>query len=157
MLSTVTHHFFQEHLSHLPLYPLSNLLEISNANGSLLPYYGYVEVSVGCSFTDDIIKVALLVVPNTGYNSKIPILVGTNILHALRESTSDCQIPKPWKWAISSLSTVESSLLGTVLTTQPSTISPNSKVTVHGLCHGVSSSRVDTIAEGVPGRSLPGD
>lgn len=61
------------------------MLQIECANGESLPYLGFVEVD----FESDGIPIKnaqtsiFLIVPDTTYNLKTPILVGTNILRHL--------------------------------------------------------------------------
>ena len=87
-VSTVSHAFYQSHLSNIPIEPLSEILKIECANGEALPYYGYVTVKVGvygmdsCGTIDHCI---LLVVPDTKYNYEVPVLIGTNVISVLLE------------------------------------------------------------------------
>ena len=46
MVSSVSHHFWQAHMSKEALHPLSDLLTVNNASGDSIPYLGYVEVTV---------------------------------------------------------------------------------------------------------------
>jgi hypothetical protein len=54
------------------------------AEGSPLPYLGYVEVSISVTFQSDNMMVLLLVVPETDYYKSVPVVIGTNILRPIK-------------------------------------------------------------------------
>ena len=87
-VSTVSEQFYKDHCSHLALHPIKDFLRIECADGQLLPYLGYVVADVGLPSAG--LKthksVILLVVPNTEYNRRVPLLLGTNVLRSLVES-----------------------------------------------------------------------
>ena len=56
-------------------------LSVKVAEGSPLPYLGYVEISV--TFQSDNMMVLLLVVPETDYIKSVPVVIGTNILRPI--------------------------------------------------------------------------
>ena len=81
-VSTVSEHFYKENLTSVPLQPLSSLLKIECANGETLPYRGFIQVTLqapGVPNTDHH-ECLLLVVAETEYNRKVPILLGTNVI-----------------------------------------------------------------------------
>lgn len=84
-ISTISEKFYRENLQHRELQSLYDMLQIECANGESLPYLGFVEVD----FESDGIPIKnaqtsiFLIVPDTTYNLKTPILVGTNILRHL--------------------------------------------------------------------------
>ncbi|MCG7878257.1 MAG: hypothetical protein N0C90_18280, partial [Candidatus Thiodiazotropha endolucinida] len=62
--------------------PLNGLLKLECADGNDMPYLGYIQVkiqSIGVP-TNHVQDCILLVVPNTEYNTNIPVLLGTNVL-----------------------------------------------------------------------------
>ena len=76
-------------LSHsldLKIQPLEHLLTVEVAGGHKLSYLGYMEVDITCAditlFDLSVIKLAL---PNTKYQNRVPVLVGTNILGLLTD------------------------------------------------------------------------
>ena len=75
MVSTVSQTFFETHLSDLMLHPLDDLLSVKNASGDEIPYLGYVEVSVQVTGSETGLY-PLLVVRDTPYNVRVPLLVG---------------------------------------------------------------------------------
>ena len=62
------------------LCPLDGLLTVESASGHALPYLGFVEESLRCQVQDEVSCALILVVPNTPYHEKIPVLLGTNVL-----------------------------------------------------------------------------
>ena len=73
-------------------------LSVKVAEGSLLPYLGYVEVSIYVTFQSDNMMVLLLVVPETDYNKSVPVVIGTNILRPIKSSVSDSHVKVPYNW-----------------------------------------------------------
>ena len=60
---------------------MSSILNIECADGYSLPYLGYIEVNISVDdFSDTPQPCLLLVVDNSNYNSKVPIILGTNVL-----------------------------------------------------------------------------
>lgn len=73
-----------------------------------MPYTGYVDVSINVPRLGiQQSNCLLLVVPNTNYNSQVPILLGTNILTQMKESCQGKNLTKystAWKVAFQCLS-----------------------------------------------------
>jgi hypothetical protein len=85
-VSTVAKSFYDENLSSTEIKPLDDLLKVECADGNNLPYIGYIEATLDTS--QGIPKASaqqclFLVTPNTNYNCKTPLLIGTNILNEL--------------------------------------------------------------------------
>ena len=74
-VSTVSQAFYEQHLTNLPLCQMS-ILNIECADGYYLPYLGYIEVNI--SVTPQ--PCLLLIVNNSNYNSKVPIILGINVM-----------------------------------------------------------------------------
>ena len=62
--------------------PLNSLLKLECADGSSMPYFGYIQVKIQSLGIPNkhIQDSILLVVPDTDYNKNVPILIGTNVL-----------------------------------------------------------------------------
>jgi hypothetical protein len=75
-------------------------LSVKVAEGSPLPYLGYVEVCISVTFQSDNMMVLLLVVPETDYNKSVPVVIGTNILRPIKSSVSDSHVKVPHNWDI---------------------------------------------------------
>ena len=84
-VSTISQDGF-DFLDEQVLYPIEDVLRIECADGQLLPYLGYIEVAVdvpGCEGETE--NVILLVVPNTPYNTNVPVLLSTIYTNTLPE------------------------------------------------------------------------
>ena len=85
-ISTVSERFHKDHLHQLPILPITNFLKVECADGSSLPYCGYIEADVlapGVHEGIEPLTSILLVVPETKYSGRVPVLLGTNILEPL--------------------------------------------------------------------------
>lgn len=90
-ISSIGHSFYKNKLSHIPLLPLTDILNIECADGKRLPYLGYIKTTLTSSGIPDCSEqfCLFLIVPDTSYNLRIPVLIGTNILD---EIIKDCKI-----------------------------------------------------------------
>ncbi|GFR93289.1 retropepsins domain-containing protein [Elysia marginata] len=77
--------------------PVDTLLHIECANGEQLPYSGVTEVEIGFP-SSKTTSGLLLVVPATRCTNSAPVVIGTNLLPALRKVTSPT--PAPLKMAM---------------------------------------------------------
>ena len=100
---------FHESLNPIPeLHSISEFgLTIHSANGTVLPYSGFVEleICVPC-FGSSSYAIPALVVPQTNYSKNVPVIVGTNFIRICREAyeqTGDDEVQEEWKLAFSSL------------------------------------------------------
>lgn len=81
-VSTISRTFYEQNFSNLELLPLDNFIKLECADGQTMPYFGYIQVDIlpiGIP-TDQVQTSILLVVPDTDYNSTVPVLLGTNVL-----------------------------------------------------------------------------
>ncbi|VDI63428.1 Hypothetical predicted protein [Mytilus galloprovincialis] len=117
------------------------ILSVRVAEGSQLPYLGYVEVNIKAPFHTEPMMVPLLVVPETDYNRSVPIIIGTNVLRPMKSTlTSDSEVNIPHEWD-TAFSAMDSSIVSLVKSTnkRPIKVSPMSSMTVTGLCKAKSS------------------
>uniref|UniRef100_A0A3Q2XXG7 Gypsy retrotransposon integrase-like protein 1 n=1 Tax=Hippocampus comes TaxID=109280 RepID=A0A3Q2XXG7_HIPCM len=97
-VTTISETFHKEHLSHLLIQPIHTILEIEGAGGQNVPYLGYVQTNI--SFPQHLagkeqqLVVLALVVPECHFNSRIPLLIGTNVLLRLHEQLVEQNGPK---------------------------------------------------------------
>lgn len=88
-VTTISKSFYESHLSHQPIFPIQDLLDIEGAGGQEVPYLGYVQVNI--HFPEDImgkpekVDTLALVVPDHRTNMEVPLLIGTNTLDPLYE------------------------------------------------------------------------
>ena len=93
----------------VPIHSLdSMLLNVEGATGHLLPYLGYVDVAINIpSLEMNNEHCLLLVVPDTSYNSDVPVIIGTNILYPLKTNVDHKVISlsdnTPWNRAFQCL------------------------------------------------------
>ena len=83
MVTTVAQSFLREHFPSVPVCPISNLLVVKGPLDNKLPYEGTVELEVSLPIGGQKYCVGVfpvLVSPDTEYNSRTPVLVGTNVL-----------------------------------------------------------------------------
>ena len=116
--------------------PLEDLrLNLEGPDGRKLPYSACIEASVKMSFCPEPITILALVVPTTRYNSKVPVLVGTNVINRVQESCPADKIPGiPTQWQNAFVS-MQSGFVGVVKSTNKKDIKiqPLQTVTVSGL------------------------
>ncbi|KAK0132637.1 Paraneoplastic antigen Ma1 [Merluccius polli] len=92
-VTTVPESFYKQHLSEQKIKPLHDLLEVEGANGQLVPYLGYIEMTI--TFPNDFIGVPMdantlaLVVPDT---SQSLMLIGMNTLDVLFDIYSETDL-----------------------------------------------------------------
>lgn len=88
-VTTISESFHKAHLSHLLIQPINALLEIEGAGGQNVPYMGYIQTHImfpqNMAGKEQQLAVLALVVPECHFNSKIPLLIGTNALLRLYE------------------------------------------------------------------------
>ena len=150
-VSTVSSSFYQEHLPQKEIRNFDSILELHCADGSTLPYQGYIEVNINAPGlqNDKSYPCIFLVVDDTAYHQTVPLLIGTNILKVLMEDVrtdngvrylQGTQLQTPWYLAFRCLSLRDKELsrkeykLGIVKSAETSkiTIPPNSRRTVNG-------------------------
>jgi transposase InsO family protein len=105
MVTTMAQWFYEEHFSHLPLQSIDGLIDIKVAGGYSLPYSGYIEVTIAFpetgQSTSDELGSLVLIVPDTVYNQRVPLLIGTNVISARyayyeNGGSSMSHLDKPW-------------------------------------------------------------
>ena len=95
-VSTVSFSFYRDNFSDIPIHPIKDLLRIECADGKELPYEGFVELDLNIlgsrrtpTRDSTLYNCLFLVVPDSQYNSKVPVLVGTNILSSFIDDLQD--------------------------------------------------------------------
>ena len=126
---------------------MSELLHVEGASGHEIPYVGYLELDVTVPDVEkgENIPVLLLVVSETNYNSKVPILLGTNALVPFMYIFSE-QVCKSkenrlcsWQTAFRTIKVQDNSLrrqnysLGVVKSTSEVRIRSNCSLIVNGI------------------------
>ncbi len=133
MVPTVSQSFCLQH--GIDIHPLNNILDIIGAGGRSVPYLGYTEVNVGVSDSLQSSEALLLAVPDTPYNKRIPIIIGTNIMPQLLHSLDNGDpslMSDAWKLAAKCL---QYSNTISVKSTRTVTVPAGEKVIFNGLSH----------------------
>ena len=86
-ISTISQKFYKESLSSLELHELDDIIKVECADGQLLPYLGFVEASVSVPglTSEEGQETIFLVTPDTDYNARVPVLLGTNVLKPIMD------------------------------------------------------------------------
>ena len=137
-VTTVSEMFYDSLHNKPDLLNLSDFnLTITGLDGRSIPYLGLIEVTVKADFMQGKeVEVLALIIPNTEYNQKVPIIVGTNVIRLYQALYSDdsevADIPPQWKAAFMSK---QYDYAGTVRATNksPIEIQPMETITVSGL------------------------
>ena len=111
-VSSITETGFRLLRESVRLYPVKDILRVECANGQMLQYLGYTEVNLRIPTVQGVeLPALLLVVPDTPSGIEVPILLGTNVLMALKEKFHDVmgdeQVPNlntAWQLTLHSLS-----------------------------------------------------
>jgi hypothetical protein len=175
-VSIVSESFHSEFLGHVPIHPLGDILEIEAATGDVLPYLGYIDVAISTNGAGaDVITGLLLVAPDTRYNARVPVLLGTNILGSL---LTDCRttygvkffqkvdLHTPYYLAYRSMMLQEKTVrqndwrLGFVksIETKNIIVRPNTRVTIRGqLSKGIVYPQVCALLSPTSASTIPTD
>ena len=90
-VSVVSKSFVDKHLLEIAIEDIGQMLSIECADGNQLPYIGYIEADLEIPLGipgSDLKRSLLLVIPDTPYSEKTPIILGTNVL---KEFLDDCK------------------------------------------------------------------
>ena len=88
-VTTISKTFLESKLPELEIYPVTELLKVEGAAGQEVPFLGYVEVLL--TIKTDVTKPAIdftclvLVVPDTMYSRRVPVVIGTNAMRLCQE------------------------------------------------------------------------
>lgn len=141
-----------------PLPDLHNIsefgLSVQGANGENLPFKGYIEAEISAPvLSSSSFNIPLLIIPDTEYNQKVPVIIGTNLIRLCRAQVSQKEVPNEWQTAFDCL--CDDVLPVKTTNNFAIRIAPNEIRTVHGIVR--KSGEVETgITEHID-TSLPGD
>ena len=108
MVSSISESFYSALDPKPELHSLTDFsLDVSSANGSSVPYMGYVVVDIGIPTVDlDPVSVPVLIVQDTKYSSTVPVIIGTNVLNFFKTTAPSDKVPVEWSDVFSVLSSV---------------------------------------------------
>ena len=104
------------------------------------------------SFEGIALSIPVLVVLNTEYNRTVPVIIGTNVIRLLKQSSVDSFIPEEWQTAFSSL--VDHTLPVKTTNNFSIRLGPGEVKTVHGLVRNTAdlenavTKQTDTLLSG---------
>ena len=147
-VSTLSASHYNDHLAcKFALHPVDSLITIEAANGLPIKYLGYVQVSINLASIVTTCRerkhVLMFVCPDTAYSRSVPIVLGTNVLDALCDSSDRHQgtpavvsLLKSFQ-AVRALHNDEDGHVGkvTVCSRRAVVIQPGCTVSVRGKCH----------------------
>ncbi len=84
MVIVLSEVFWRKHLPTLSLKPIGDFLKTEGFGIFSVPYLGYIHVTISFAGVDEQ-TCSVLIAPDTPYNQKVPLLVGTNLLRVLEE------------------------------------------------------------------------
>ena len=105
MVTSVCESFYKSLQPQPELHKLNEFgLTVQSANGSELPYKGYIEAEISVPFlSSSAFNMPLLVVPDTKYIKEVPIIIGTNVIRLCKADVSENNVPSEWQTASDSL------------------------------------------------------
>ena len=95
----------------------------------------------------------MLVVPETEYNSKVPVIIGTNLIHLCKTDSSESEVPVEWQTAFDCLT--GDSIPVKTTNNYAVYIGPNEVKTIHGIAR--KSSDFETVVTEHVESSLSGN
>ena len=109
MITSVSEQFYNSMDPVPELHDLDEFgLSVQGATGKELPFKGYVEAEISVPFlSDSVFNIPLLVVPETEYNSKVPVIIGTNLIRLCKTDSSDSEVPVEWQTAFDCLTGIQ--------------------------------------------------
>ncbi|KAK3088701.1 hypothetical protein FSP39_022540 [Pinctada imbricata] len=134
MVTSVSYSFYEKLMPSPELHDMREFeLTVKGANDSVLPYLGYIEADISIpSLNDNTFTIPLLVVPDTEYNFKVPIIVGTNAIRLFRNTELRGMVPEAWQNAFVTLFD-NCGVPVRSTNKRPITLKPNEMKTIHGL------------------------
>ena len=133
MITSVSEQFYNSMDPVPELHDLDEFgLSVQGATGKELSFKGYVEAEISVPFlSDSVFNIPLLVVPETEYNSKVPVIIGTNLIRLCKIDSSDSEVPVEWQTAFDCLT--GDSIPVKTTNNYAIRIGPNEVKTIHGI------------------------
>ena len=104
-VTTICESFYDSLESQPPLRDIEVFgLSVVAADGSPVPYKGYIEADISVPFLSSVsFTVPVLIVSDTEYNRKVPVIIGTNVIRLCKQSVPEADVPAEWQLAFDSL------------------------------------------------------
>ena len=86
-VTSVSHRFYQQHLSKRPLRPVNRLVRVVGVAGQDIPFLGYIKLNICLedAGTNRNFPTLALVVPDNEDNQRFSLILGTNVDKQCRE------------------------------------------------------------------------
>ena len=147
----------------LKIHSLENLISVSGFQDCKMHYIGYAVAGIRLPSIDKVVEGVFLIVPNSSYHEKVPVLVGTNILSQWVDGVKTSAVPLECDIAFKGLLAhlkVDSRTgsLGTIKSTKSVVVPPGSRMVIKGLSHAASACcmPISALVDESPRTILPG-
>ena len=147
----------------LEIHSLENLISVSGFQDCKMHYIGYAVADIRLPSIDKVVEGVFLIVPNSSYHEKVPVLVGTNILSQWVDGVKTSAVPLECDIAFKGLLAhlkVDSRTgsLGTIKSTKSVVVPPGSRMVIKGLSHAASTCcmPISALVDESPRTILPG-
>ena len=133
MVTSISETFYKNMNPQPQLHAITEFgLSVQSANGTDLPFKGYIEAEFSAPILSDcVLNIPLLVVSDTEYNSQVPAIVGTNVIRLCKAEVSNHEVPVEWQTAFDLL--CDDSIPVKTTSNYAIRIAPYEVKTIHGL------------------------
>ena len=156
MVSSITQSLCQK--LKLEIHPLSHVIRVEGVGGHNLKYLGYVIAKLHMSDIEQEVDAMFLVVPDIGYNCTTPVLIGTNVLEHVYNTSSDSlgHCPSPWPSVFKCMSAQVKDFDVSVKTSKAYTVPAGSGLFISGIVHAPVFCGKMTVTANAPDSPLGG-
>ena len=88
-VTSISESFFKQHLSGRVIQSVHKLLKVVGVTGREVPFLGYISVNLKFPSGESGVKtgheILALIVPDTEYNRRVPLVVGTNVMRRFKD------------------------------------------------------------------------
>lgn len=88
-VTSISESFFKQHLSGRVIQSVDKLLKVVGVTGREVPFLGYISVNLKFPSGESGVKtgheILALIVPDTEYNRRVPLVVGTNVMRRFKD------------------------------------------------------------------------
>ena len=134
------------------------MIRVEGVGGHNLKYLGYVIAKLHMSDLEQEVDAMFLVVPDIGYNCTTPVLIGTNVLEHVYNTSSDSlgHCPSPWPSVFKCMSAQVKDFDVSVKTSKAYTVPAGSGLFISGIVHAPVFGGKMTVTANAPDSPLGG-
>lgn len=145
MVTTISEAFYNSLENKPSLHEITEFhLDVYGANGDSLPYLGYIEAEIELPFMQELLLIPVLVTKDSDFNSKVPVIIGTNVIRLCVDFTGECG--EAWQLAINNMC-VNCSLPVKTTNRFPIHLGPNEVKFIRGMVRNIDNSVETLITE----------